>query len=71
MKEYEVEFEGDTAVLLRGRRRKRTARVLGRECGSDGIERVWLDRLVIGPGESINGWSHSGAVSSVLAASPD
>ena len=46
------------------------ARILGREVGGDGVERVWLDRLVhaVEDDDQVwDGWTLSGAVSTVLA----
>jgi len=66
MRPYRIDFEEGLAWLVRGGRRRRSARVLGRETSGDGIERVWLDRLVIEEHEDIEDWRHEGAVSSIL-----
>ena len=44
------------------------ATILGRECSTDGTERVYLDRLVHRIGEDqFSDWQVSGAISTVLA----
>lgn len=62
---------GDGSITLRltGSRHVRTARVLGREMDSKGIERVWLDRVVLDANEFdclSEGWTGTGAISTVL-----
>lgn len=42
------------------------ARVLGRT-NANGTERVFLDRVVHGPGAAFVGWQASGAVSTILS----
>lgn len=68
--DFEINI-GDQAVALRkrGSRHLRTANILGREVDAEGVERIWLDRIVLAPFESIEasaGWSATGAVSTVL-----
>ncbi|MGH8465673.1 MAG: hypothetical protein ACRER5_16140 [Pseudomonas sp.] len=67
---------GDQAVALRkrGSRHLRTANILGREVDAEGVERIWLDRIVLAPYESIDeaaGWGFTGAVSTVLYRIPE
>ena len=60
---------GDGQVVLRrkGGRAYTAARILGREVDADGVERVWLDRVIAPYGTAtVEGWSIVGAVSSVL-----
>lgn len=62
---------GDDSIALKvdGSRHIRTARILGREVDSEGIERVWLDRVLLDRSEfdSISdGWKGTGAISTVL-----
>lgn len=62
---------GEDSIALRvgGSKHIRTARVLGREVDSDGIERVWLDRVLLHRTEFdslSDGWTGTGAVSTVL-----
>ncbi|MCU1136817.1 MULTISPECIES: hypothetical protein [Stenotrophomonas] len=62
---------GEDSITLRvgGSKHIRTARVLGREVDGDGIERVWLDRVLLDRTEfdSLSGgWTGTGAVSTVL-----
>lgn len=62
---------GDEQVTLhiRGSRHVRTARILGREVDPQGVERVWLDRVVLARHEFDqlkDGWSGTGAISTVL-----
>ncbi|OGU23762.1 MAG: hypothetical protein A2580_17925 [Hydrogenophilales bacterium RIFOXYD1_FULL_62_11] len=62
---------GDQAVAVRphGSRFVRTAAILGRETSPEGVERIWLDRIIAAPFETLihpDGWEASGAVSTVL-----
>lgn len=59
--------ESDAVVWRTGRSSPTLARVLGRE-HSNGVETVWLDRLVHHASESsFEGWDVSGAISTVLS----
>lgn len=63
---------GTDAVVVRthGRLGYRTARILGRERGEDGSERIWLDRVVAPYGSELgDGWHAQGAVSTILVRS--
>jgi hypothetical protein len=61
---------GDGVAVIRreGRSRATVATILGCESGADGeVTRVYLDRLVHRPHESVFAeWAVSGAVSSIL-----
>lgn len=62
---------GENAIALgvQGSRHIRTAHVLGRETDADGVERIWLDRVLLAPHEFealSDGWTGTGAVSTVL-----
>ena len=64
---------GDTEVALRksGSRHLVTAKVLGRDTTPEGETIVWLDRLVVEPGEiQLNAtWRARGAISTILVGS--
>lgn len=66
--EYHLSI-GEDAVALRrkGGRSFTTARILGRERDADGVERIWLDRVIAPYGTTTEeGWRVTGAISSVL-----
>lgn len=66
--EYELSI-GDGSVVLRrrGGRSFTTARILGQATDAEGVDRIWLDRMIAPYGTStVDGWMIRGAVSSVL-----
>lgn len=66
---YELAI-GESVVVLRrvGARSYTTGRILGRERGPAGDERIWVDRVLAPHGTAtIDGWVLGGAVSTVLS----
>lgn len=70
--EYRLSIGDGTVVLRRtGGRSFTTARILGRASDVDGVDRIWLDRVIAPYGTStVEGWKIRGAVSSVLERCP-
>lgn len=63
----------DTHATLRRKRSSEAtvARVLGEDCGSDGARIVYLDSLIHHhEGEELDGWTLSGAISTVCTLPP-
>ncbi len=72
MKQQRIEVkvslgEHEAAFTVKGRSTTMLANILGREVTEEGVETVWLDRLVHRPEEDYNdGWCGRGALSTVL-----
>lgn len=63
---------GENSVTLRmlGTTHATVANILGR-AERDGLEHIWLDRLIHGPSTpDPEGWIFSGAITSILVADP-
>jgi len=60
-----VVTDSDAIARASTRSDARVAKVLGREV-REGIETIWLDRLLHEPNEEFEGWVVGGAISTVL-----
>lgn len=60
-----VVTDSDVIARTSSRSDARVAKVLGREV-REGIETIWLDRLLHEPYEAFEGWVVGGAISTVL-----
>lgn len=59
--------EHDVAVHTDGRLAYTTGRILGREISPQGVEQIWVDRLIAPYGTELgDGWTAYGAVSTIL-----